>query len=272
MEFQTKDDFSAYLSGERLYGDDFTSNEIEKWFEDEAEGYANLGARRQDRYRYVYHELNNQHGFKFIRHMSFDAALGIGSAYGDEFKPISGNINRITILDPSDAFSDAKAILEIPCEYLKPRADGHMPFTSGQFDLITSLGVMHHIPNVSHVIGECYRCLSKGGIMLLREPIVSMGDWRRPRPGLTKRERGIPLNFLNNIIGQLKFKVIRKSLCKFPLIPKLASSLGVAAYNNSALTSADALLSKMFSWNIKYHRTKLHEKFAPASVYYVLKK
>ncbi len=41
------DEFSTYLSGERLYGDDFTIEEIQKWFADEAEGYADLGAKEK---------------------------------------------------------------------------------------------------------------------------------------------------------------------------------------------------------------------------------
>ncbi len=132
--------------------------------------------------------------------MRFNEALGIGSAYGNEFMPIAQNIKQVTILDPSDAFSDVKEIYETPCKYIKPNPNGNMPFETNQFDLVTSMGVMHHIPNVSHVMSECYRCLNKGGIMLLREPIASMGDWRKLRTGLTKRERGIPLQILNEII------------------------------------------------------------------------
>jgi len=264
--------FSTYLSGESLYGDDFTIDEIEKWFADEAEGYADLGAKEKARYHYVYHKLNNYHAFRFIRKMRFNETLGIGSAYGDEFMPIARNIKQITILDPSDAFSNVKETYGTPCTYVKPNPTGNVPFETNQFDLVTSLGAMHHIPNVSHVMSECYRCLNKGGIMLLREPIVSMGDWRKSRPGLTKRERGIPLEILNNIIRNVGFKINHKSLCIFPIIPKIANKVGIAAYNNSTLTIADAVFSQMFAWNAKYHRTKLYEKFAPSSAYYVLEK
>jgi len=265
-------EFSAYLSGERLYGDDFTIEEIQKWFADEAEGYASLGAKEKDRYHYEYHQLNNQHAFRFIRNMRFNEALGIGAAYGDEFMPIAHNIKQVTILDPSDAFSDVKEICETPCRYIKPNPNGNMPFETNQFDLVSSLGAMHHIPNVSHVMSECYRSLNKGGIMLLREPIVSMGDWRKPRTGLTKRERGIPLQVLNDIIRNAGFKINHKSLCISPIILNIANKVGVAAYNNSALTIADVLFSQMFARNIKYHRTKLYQKFAPLSAYYILKK
>jgi len=112
--------FSAYLSGEKLYGDDFTIEEIQEWFADEEEGYANLGAKEESRYHYLYDQLNNQHAFRFIRGKHFDEALGIGSAYGHEFRPFAHNINQVTILDPSDAFSDVNEILGTPCKYIKP--------------------------------------------------------------------------------------------------------------------------------------------------------
>jgi SAM-dependent methyltransferase len=272
MKHKMNNEFSSYLSAERLYGDDFTIEEIQQWFVDEAEGYANLGAKEKDRYHYVYHQLNLYHAFRFIHKMHFDEALGIGSAYGDEFKPIAPNINKITILDPSDAFSEVSDIFGTPSKYSKPTPNGDMLFENNQFGLVTSLGVMHHIPNVSHVMGECYRCLHSGGIMLLREPIISMGDWSKPRTGLTKRERGIPLKILDNIVLNTGFKIKHRSLCIFPIIPKLSSKIGIAAYNSSILTIADALFSKAFSWNIKYHRIKFYEKLAPAAAFYVLEK
>ena len=48
-------DISRYLSGDALYGDDFNAEQIAAWFESEAEGYADLGARDAANYRYEYH-------------------------------------------------------------------------------------------------------------------------------------------------------------------------------------------------------------------------
>jgi len=266
------DDLSPYFAGKRLYGDDFTIAQIREWFADEAEGYANLGAREKPEYSYAYHRLNQFHAFNLLRGRQFDHALGIGSAYGDEFQPIATNIRRITILDPSDAFAGVTEVFGTPCAHEKPDVSGDIAFDSSSFDLIVSLGALHHIPNVSHVVSECYRCLRKNGLMLLREPILSMGDWRKPRTGLTKRERGIPAEILDEIVRRAGFTVRRRSLCNFPLIPRLAEKLGLSAYNNTVLTSMDALLSRAFSWNVKYHRTRPYEKLAPSSVFYVLEK
>jgi 2-polyprenyl-3-methyl-5-hydroxy-6-metoxy-1,4-benzoquinol methylase len=256
-------EFNKYFSGETLYGDDLTPDEILDWFSDEAEGYAGLGAADTQRYAYGYHQFNYIHAFRYIKKRHFDNALGIGSAYGDEFKPISKQISHITILDPSDAFADVNEISGVPCTYKKPAASGDIPFRDGHFELITCLGVLHHIPNVSHVLSECARCLDKGGIMLLREPINSMGDWRFPRSGLTKRERGIPVHLMDQIIEKASFTTLLKAVCNFPLLPIITEKVGVDTYNSSLLTRLDQLLSNMFSWNITYHRTSVFKKLAP---------
>ena len=269
---KAQDDISIYLSGERLYGDDFTQDEIDAWFADEREGYANLKSSSDKLYKYSYHELNRMHGYKYLNQERIEKVLGLGSAYGDEFIPISKRISKITIVDPSEKFSKTIDIDGIPCEYIKPNPNGNLPFRENYFDLITCFGVLHHIPNVSHVLSECYRCLKKDGTLLLREPIVSMGDWREPRNGLTKRERGIPVELFKNILCDTGFIIKRKTPCIFPLIPKLVGRLGVETYNSYALTLLDRLLSKLFFWNVKYHRIAIYEKVAPASVFFVLEK
>jgi len=77
---------------------------------------------------------------------------------------------------------------------------------------------------------------------------------------------------MDEIIKNSGFKVRHRSFCVFPLVPKLASKLGISSYNNFVLTLFDSMLSYLFSWNVKYHRTKLWENLGPASIYYVLEK
>lgn len=265
-------DFGSYLRGERLYGDELEPDETREWIADEAEAYAQLGARNESRYEYAYHQLNRQHAYRFIQERTFDRALGLGSAYGDEFRPIASRIREIAIVESSTAFSNVSEILGTPIKYVSATEDGSLPFPNDTFDLLTSLGVMHHLPNVSYVMRECYRCLKTGGIMLLREPIVSMGDWREPREGLTLRERGIPLSILRRIVKDVGFGVTREALCVFPVVPRVAKRLGMQAFNSVFLTYLDAFLSRVFARNVRYHRTKLQHRFAPAAAYFVLKK
>lgn len=266
------DDMSIFLSGGQLYGDDFSQAQIDAWFADEAEGYADLGAKDRENYRYPYHQLNNQHGFRFLKDRNFRHTLGVGSAYGHELEPVLGKVDRVTILDPSDAFAGTEGIQGTPCTYVKPCSTGNMPFDNGKFDLITCFGVLHHIPNVSHVISECSRCLADDGVMLLREPIVSMGDWRKKRKGLTKHERGIPIGLLEDFVIKAGMSISNKAFCTFPPLTKMANRFGARLYSSTLLTSIDSVLSHSFAWNAKYHRTRFFEKFAPASAYLVLTK
>ncbi len=59
--------------------------------------------------------------------------------------------------------------------------------------------------------------------MLLRKPIVSMGAWTHPRPGLTRHEQGIPLSLLEGASLAAGFGTSHKSLILLPALPKLAA-------------------------------------------------
>ena len=261
----------SYLGGEKLHGDDFSPDQIRAWYDAEQEGYANLGANDSQSYRYAYHELNRCHGFPALAGRNFDHALGLGSAYGDEFLPISSQIERLTIIDPSDAFVRDE-VHGVPCNYLKPDVSGALPFPDSTFDLATSFGVLHHIPNVSFVLSEIARCLSPRGIFLTREPIVSMGDWTKPRNGLTKNERGIPLPLFDEMILNAKLKVEKRILFGFPPVRILFSRLGKSVYGSRFGTRLDKSLAFVTSWNWRYHPRNFFDYFRPTSVYYVLSK
>jgi len=272
MNVPTTDDTERYLRGDALIGNDFNADEILCWYRDEEEGYANLGAMDRDSYRYVYHALNRLHGFSHLGDRTFDHALGVGSAYGEEFRPVIDRLGRITILDPSDQMV-VKEIENVPVSYKKPDPMGDIDFPDGTFDLVTCFGVLHHIPNVSHVVAEIGRVLRPGAFVLLREPVVNMGDWRKPRPGLTRRERGIPRAIMRDAIRSAGLDVVSEKPCDFPPLLRLAKGVRLPEFFNSvALTRLDAFASGLFSWNIRYNRTRRIHKFAPASVSWVCSK
>ena len=264
-------DLQEFLSGEKLYGDDFGPEEAELWRRDELEAYAELGSKDRDAYTYKYHELNILHGYRHLPPRRFSSVLGFGAAYGHELSPIIERVERITIVDPSEAFVSSQ-VGGVPCRFVKPAAGGRMPFADAEFDLITCLGVLHHIPKVSAAAVELYRCLAPGGYMLLREPIRSMGDWSRQRPGLTRHERGIPLRILRDIVTRAGFAIRRQSLCIFPLVMGLANRLGRDGYNGKLTTRADAALCVLFGRNDRYHPGALRRRLSPACAYLVLAK
>lgn len=265
-------DAEIYLRGEKLIGDDYTNEEIQRWFLEEEEGYANLGAKSRESYSYVYHALNKLHGFSALPNQRISHALGLGSAYGDEFLPLINRIDKITILDPSDQLK-VKEVGGVHVEYERPCATGKIGFADDSFDLITCLGVLHHVPNVTYVISEMGRVLRSGGYALIREPAIGMGDWRKPRPGLTANERGIPELIMRDAIEAADLHVVSRAYCDFAPIAKLGKIFGIrAVYNSPFLTRLDALASQVFAWNIHYQSKSTLHKIAPASVFWVCEK
>jgi SAM-dependent methyltransferase len=262
---------NEYLSGKKLYGDELLPTQIEDWHRDELEGYANLDFVDSQKPVYLYHRLNILHGFSYLPNSRLSQALGIGSAYGEEFEPIINQIDSLTVLDPSDKFVRC-SIHGIPVRYFKPAANGMIPFGDETFDLITCFSVLHHIPNVTFVVNEVFRCLKKGGFALIREPIVSMGDWNQVRSGLTKHERGIPMAYFDNIINNAHFEVLGKNLCVFPPLSRLSEKFGLLPYNDRFLTRLDRVLCYLTQKNATYHRTRFLEKLGPAGIFYVLTK
>lgn len=265
-------DIPSHLSGDKLYGDDFSPADIRAWFEDEREGYADLGAKELDETQYEYQALNQFHGFRHLpKNARFEHVLGFGSCFGGEFEPIANRVGRLTIVDPSDAFVRS-SVFGVPCDYVKPVESGVLPFADATFDMLTCLGVLHHIPNVSDVVREMARCLKPGGYALIREPIVSMGDWRYPRPGLTKRERGLPLKAFEDILKNSGLIRQRVGLCVFRPIQKIGDIFKMRVYNSMVLVQLDSMICNFLRWNIHYHALKSWHKFRPQSAYFVLQK
>lgn len=263
--------FDRYLSGELLYGDDFTAAQMEQWYTDEKKAYANLGAKDASNYGYHYHALNRLHGFDHLPRRKFDKALGFGSAYGEELLPVISRLGTITIVDPSEAFKSDK-IHGVRAIYKRPKLDGQLPIRDDEFDLICCFGVLHHIPNVSFVVSELARVLKPGGYLLIREPIVSMGDWRFLRPGLTKRERGIPVSILRRLSTASGLTLERWSLCDFSVTPHILGKFRRDVFNSPLLVLIDSLLSRAFAWNVNYHPRNNIQRFRPSSAFLILRK
>lgn len=255
-------DLSEYFSGEKLYGDDFSPEEIKEWFEREREGYADLGAKDRAKYVYLYHALNWHHGFRHVPR-ACEHVLGVGSAWGDELKAVTAQ--RVTILEPSDAFAAPGF------RYVKPAVSGVMPFKDATFDLVACFGVLHHIPNVSFVVKEMARCMKPGGYALVREPMESMGDWRKPRPGLTACERGIPQQIMGRIFGDAGLTIERRARCMFPGTWKWGRLVRKPAYNSAFAVRMDAMISSL-PWPSIYHARRTWQKLRPGCEFFVLKK
>lgn len=266
------DDWTPYFSGKKLYGDDFSLEEIMEWYKDEEEAYADLSGKTlpSDKSRHKF-TLDVLFGYKYLPDKKFKNALGFGSAWGYEFLPIIEDIEKLTIIDPSEQMKSEKIGAVSPV-YVKSDVSGKIDFADNTFDLITCFGVLHHIPNVSFVLSELIRVLDKDGYLLLREPINSMGDWRNPRKGLTKRERGIPLSLFKNIFASGNCKTVKVSYHYF-IYGFLGTLFGNPSFlRNKSYLRIDSILSRLFVGNVHYHPRNKFQRIAPVNAYYVIKK
>lgn len=268
----SEDLVNACLRGEALYGDNFDPREIALWFEQEEEAYSLLGAADRDTYRYGYHALNWVHGYSHLPDMGGANVLGLGSAWGDELLPLAGKVHSAIILDPSLTFASTH-IEGIPITYRKPNMSGRIDLNDSSVDLTVCFGVLHHIPNVSYVIKEISRVLKPGGYFLLREPIVSMGDWRQSRHGLTKNERGIPYPILKRQLADANLEVRREALVDFAPLKRIFSRLISAdPFNSVSFVKFDAVICNFARWSLRYHAVRPWHKFRPTSAFLVCRK
>ena len=152
-------ELSGYLDGKKLYGDDFTAEQIQQWYEEEKEAYFDLIANKENSYKYCYSALNYEHGFRFLPDKRFSQVLSIGGAYGEELLPIINKTDQITILESSDKFIKHNCEKNQNLRYVQARPDGQIPYEENYFDLITCFGTLHHIPNISKVLSELYQVL-----------------------------------------------------------------------------------------------------------------
>jgi SAM-dependent methyltransferase len=265
---------NEYFTGEKLYGDDFTFLEIKDWFEKEKEGYFELGFNDKIAYEYNYNMINKIHGFDKISLNHFNNVLGFGSAFGHEFKPIIDKIANLKIIEPSNNLISSRIGNLIPV-YFKPEINGKLPFEDNSFDLITCFGTLHHIPNVSFVISELVRVLKMDGHLLIREPIISMGDWRKNRRGLTANERGIPYSFFLKEFKKYPIKIISNEFC-FSMTSFLQRLFGNflkhPIYSYKYYVIFDKYISFLLKSNVKYFSTRFYHKICPQSIFFVIKK
>jgi SAM-dependent methyltransferase len=266
------DDTDECLTGRRLYGDDFGIAEIENWYKDEENAYfeqvtANRRESPNTDYPYEYAAFNRLHGYRSLAKRHFGTCLVLGCASGQDVRPLAGQVDKFVALEPAEKWWRSE-IGGTAAEYIKPAITGDIPLPDGCVELAIALGVLHHIPNVSHVVGDLARVLKPGGIFIVREPIISMGDWRRPRPGLTKHERGIPPKLLQSILTTHGFHITRAIPVMMPIVPQFARLLGIRyPYNSQWVVRLDAALARLSWRNFSYYRVGLVRKFAPTSMF-----
>ncbi len=270
----TEEDLQSYFSGEKLWGDDFSEDQVRAWFEDERQAYFELtGLEGSSQDAYGYGAFNQLHLFDHLpRDGGFGKVLSVGGASGQELLPILDRTSELVVLEPGQGFH-TDSVGGKPASYFSPRVDGKMDFPDNSFGLVICLGVLHHIANVSRVFGEICRVLAPGGHVLLREPIISLGDWRRPRPGLTPRERGIPARVFDRLVAESPLQVRSRRVCMNEVTYQLQRLLERPVFNSPLMVRLDSLIAALLSWNVAYHPENRWIRLTRnTSVAYVLRK
>lgn len=273
MEQSSESAMGPFLKGDRLYGDDFDPVQIAEWHAGDMVDYE---AKYVEGEGYHNHVLNRLHAFRHLpSDWEFTRVLSLGGGSGDELAPIASRIRQLDVVEPGEIFGSS-SVQGVPTNYHRPGPKNELPFSDSQFDLVLGFGVLHHIPNVSFVLSEISRCLSVGGYACFREPIVSMGDWRYSRSGLTSRERGIPLPLFRNALSDSGLEVIRETRCLFGPLSKLGrlirKRMRFYEMDSVSLVYLDALICRALAWNGRYHATSKLGRVRPTAVTYVVRK
>lgn len=262
---------NSKINGTQLYGNDFDIHQIEQWYKEEEEAYAQLEGVSVTSDSFSYIHLDSLFGFSKLPHSRYYNVLGLGASWGYEFLPIIDKVDALTIVESSD-YTKSTQLGNIVPTYLKANVSGAIDANDSSFGLVTCFCVLHHIPNVSFVISELIRVLSVEGCLLIREPIHSMGDWSSKRSGLTKNERGIHYKLLEQFIDQAGGEIVHKTY-HFFMYSFLKRLLGNPQFLNSKwYLKMDNYLSHLFLWNFHYHPQNKWQRVAPQLVYYVIKK
>jgi SAM-dependent methyltransferase len=267
---QTPASLDEFYAGRKLWGDDFGLDEIREWYRLEENACFDIydqGQRRMPNNDY----LHWQRGYRWAlnERNTLGKVLGLGSGNGEEFRPVRQWIEHLYIVESAAGYFHNDATTT----YVKAQVDGTLDFAGDFFDTAVNIAVLHHIPNVSHVLRELHRVLKPGGICLVKEPITTLGDWHPPRKkGLAPCERGFPRSLLEQMTGQAGFEIVRKNYFEFPPLRHLRDRGGIDTYNSKFWTGLDRLCCQLTDWNYRYHRLNWFQKMAPSYAFLVLHK
>ena len=271
---------SKIKSGELLAGKDLSIDGINIWFNQEKEAYyvQDSGQNLVDDRWYEYARyLNHKIGFDKL---SFDenegfSILVLGPGPGKEIEKFSSKYknSKLYFIESSDNYKSQLSVSFPDSIVLDANIDASINLKSNSIDLIVAFSVLHHIPNVTRCLSELYRVLKDDGIMFLREPCGSMGDWRGPRSA-TPNERGISKTWFLQEFDRLNLQLLcTPTPVLFDQLNKVfVKSIFGKYVSNYLIYVLDRIISKIVSLNDHYWRDSVLKKIGPSAYFYSLKK
>lgn len=94
--------------------------------------------------------------------------LDVGCGSGRWSKYLSKYVGFIEAIDPSlSVFTASKMLKNVGNVRITHASTDNIPFIDNSFDLVISLGVLHHIPDTHKALENCVSKVKKGGYLLI---------------------------------------------------------------------------------------------------------
>lgn len=157
-------------------------------------------------------------------------AMDVGCGTGRWSYYLANKVGRIECVDPSKAvFSAAQLLSNCNNIRITQTSADNLPFPDNTFDLVYSIGVLHHIPDTWEGVRQCLKKVKPGGYLYLYL------YYNLDNRGLFHKLLFHSSNLMRKIISQMPGGV-KRTVCDvlaftiyvpFVLISKLATAIGL---------------------------------------------
>lgn len=265
--------------GSYLVGDDFNEEQLALWFAQEREAFyeGDAGNSEEDPWYAYMRYVNDRLGFLAVLREPTQpkSMLVLGPGSGKEVEQFARSNPgcKLNFVEASKNFQSELCERFPGCNIVIPCYTGEINLDNSSQDIVCAFSVLHHIPNVSRVLAEVGRVTRPGGLLMVREPCSSMGDWRKTRSA-TPNERGISRKLMVQFAERAGFGHERRPtpIIFEPINKILKKTIGFSRVPFGFLYFIDHLVSGLLSVNDRYWRESWPAKLGPSSYFYLFRR